>query len=184
MSSDKPDVRPGILQSLPGISLRDFFAAHALPMIMRGMISPFNREIAAREAYSIADAMLRVREPLPSDEERQARLAAFGQRSVSWYLEYGRCIWCGCTEKGKHDYDCEMKVFLEDFPLQQDAQPAESKAADKSAGEVLSEGAASPPNADLATVVLGSNFVGEFGDAPAKPEGPMTGAARGKDGVQ
>lgn len=51
---------PGAFMAQRGMSLRDFFAAHALTgIVSEGLLSP---TAAAADAYGYADAMLRARE--------------------------------------------------------------------------------------------------------------------------
>jgi hypothetical protein len=47
-----------------GMSLRDYFAAKALPAVIAGNFSRafFGRDTSAQEAYEFADAMLKARE--------------------------------------------------------------------------------------------------------------------------
>jgi len=47
-----------------GMTLRDYFAAKALPAIINepSMASDFGRDFIARQAYLMADAMLKARE--------------------------------------------------------------------------------------------------------------------------
>lgn len=47
--------------SMPGMSLRDFFAAQMLPRIGTGWPNIENRDLLARQAYQMADAMISAR---------------------------------------------------------------------------------------------------------------------------
>jgi hypothetical protein len=73
---EKPAMAPPNWNVSDGMSLRDYFAAKAMPaayseiarQLGEGELSGFGWDDLARSAYRIADAMLQARAPLPDAE--------------------------------------------------------------------------------------------------------------------
>lgn len=63
-TGEKLDPQDGRVQQymVPGMSLRDYFAAKAMQAIFDGSRLPASASDVAKQAYQIADAMLRARE--------------------------------------------------------------------------------------------------------------------------
>lgn len=154
MSDKKPiesgDVLPGVLQALPGIELRDFFAAmwmhaqsqtgalHAMIGVVtgRGSILEYEKSLnefaddAPRAGYAMADAMLVARGATAAEAERQKRLAAIGQGAVDLAEDLMlECAMCsgGGVNGAEHDAECPVGDYIRDFPPStRDTEPAPS----------------------------------------------------------
>ena len=50
---------------VPGMSIRDYFAAKAMQGLMASPADPESIEIAAEWSYKVADAMINARKPTP-----------------------------------------------------------------------------------------------------------------------
>lgn len=83
-----------------GMSLRDWFAGQMLPRIGTGWPNMENRELLARQAYQMADAMIAFRNPAP-DPARIKRASELTDEEISTELfQLGKQVSLGFEEHG------------------------------------------------------------------------------------